>query len=539
MSKHIEFGYNARKKLQKGVNTLADAVKVTLGAKGRNVVIQGQYAAPHVTKDGVTVARSIELVDPVENMGAEMIKEVASKVVNETGDGTSSSCLLAQSIVNKGIKALSQRKLLGLLAPRYINTMDVKRGIDKAVEHVVEYLTLLSEKVSHDNKRIEQIATISANGDSEIGSFIAQAMTKVSTDGVIQVEEAKGTVTYVDVVEGVQFINGLLSPYFVTNNEKLTAEFDNALIFLYGKKVATTKEILPVIELGLKSGRPLVLIADDFENEVIATLAQNRVQKGFQIAAVKSPSYGEKRKNLMEDLALVTSGTLINEEKGREISDFKMSDFGEAERIIISRERTTITGGAGDKETIDKRISELKEQIENSKQEFDDKETKDRISKLAGGVAVIYVGANTDTEMKEKKDRIDDALAATKAAVEEGIVAGGGVALLSFLKTENRGKSLPKDQRLGYDILISSLKDPLKQIAENSGRRGEQIVRQVQAMEYPMGYDAKEDAFVNMLEAGIIDPVKVTRVALESAASIASLILTTETTVSLLDKEKK
>ena len=534
MSRQIKFGSDARGKLQKGINELANAVKVTLGAKGRNVIIQGEYAAPHVTKDGVTVARNISLPDPIENMGAEMIKEVAAKAVEETGDGTTTATVLAQSIVNEGVKVLSKKRF-GFLSPDYINTMDVKRGIDKGVEHVVDYLKILSEKVAHDNERIGQIATISANGDSEIGEIIAKAMAKVSNDGVISVEEAKGTETYVDVVEGVQFVNGLLSPFFITNQEKLTAEFENPLIFLYSKKVANTKEILPVIEAGLKTGRPLVLIADDFEGEVIATLAQNRIQKGFQIAAVKSPSYGEKRKNLMEDLALITGGT-VSEEKGLNPKEFAPSMFGEAAKVSISKERTTIVDGAGNKEDIQDRIKQLKENIENSTQEFDDEMTKERISKLVGGVAVIYVGANTEVEMKEKRDRIDDALAATKAAVEEGIVAGGGIALFSFLKTENRSRRLPKDQRLGYDILMKAIQEPLKQIAENSGLVGNKVLKHLSKTEYPIGYNSKEDRYEDLLKAGIIDPVKVTRVALESAASIASLILTTEATISNLNK---
>ena len=534
--REINYGHDARKKLQSGVNQLADAVKVTLGAKGRNVIIQNEYAAPHVTKDGVTVARSISLPDFIENMGAEMIKEVAAKAVEETGDGTTTATLLAQAIVNYGIEQISRRRLFGLLPPKYVNTMDIKRGIDLAVEHVTEYLALLSEKVSHDNERIGQIATISANGDEEVGMYIAQAMAKVSNDGVITVEEAKGTDTYVDVVEGVQFINGLLSPYFVTDNEKLTAEFDNPLILLYGKKVNNTKEILPAIELGLKSGRPLVIIADDFEGEVIATLSQNRVQKGFKIAAVKSPSFGEKRKNLMEDLALVTNGTLYNEENGMDINTINIDDFGTCVKTSISKERTTIIDGAGSSEDINLRISQLREQIENSKQEFDDEIIKDRISKLTGGVGVIYVGANTETEMKEKKDRVDDALAATKAAVEEGIVAGGGIALLSFLRTENRSRRLPSDQRKGYDILMTAIQEPVKQIAANAGVKPELVLNDLSGMNYPVGYNAATDNYEDLLKAGIIDPVKVTRVALESAASIASLILTSGATISNLKK---
>ena len=528
--KEIKFKDEARRGLLNGINKVADTVKATLGAKGRNVVIQSDYAAPHVTKDGVTVARSISLPDPVEDMGAQMIKEVAAKAVEETGDGTTTATVLAQAIVNEGHRILSNR----LWWERDINPMDVKRGIDKGVEEVVDYLRLISEDVAHDNERIGQIATISANNDEEIGSLIAEAMKKVSIDGVITVEEAKGTKTYVDVVDGVQFVNGLLSPYFVTNQEKMTAELENPLIFFYSKKVSNTKEILPIIEIGLTTGRPLVIVADDFEGEVIATLAQNKIQKGFHIAAVKSPSFGEKRKNFMEDLAMVTGGTVVSEEKGIKIEDFNESYFGESDKVSISRERTTIVGGKGKREDIDNRILSLKSQVENSTQEYDDIEIKDRISKLAGGVAVIYVGANTEVEMREKKDRIDDALSATKAAVEEGVVAGGGVALLNSLKILDLRIPDNKDQAIGIKILRKAVQSPLKQIAENSGLNGKKVVKTIIGLPYPMGYNSKEDRYEDMLEAGIIDPVKVTRVALESAASIASLILTTEATISNL-----
>lgn len=529
MSKEIKYGVDARKSLKAGVDKLANAVKVTLGAKGRNVVIGGKYSVPQVTKDGVTVARGVSLVDPVERMGAEMVKEVAAKAVEETGDGTTTATVLTQAIVEEGFKVLTKKRF-GILPTPYINTMDVKRGIDKAVEDVVDYLKTISEDVSQDNNKIKSIATISANNDELIGSLIAEAMRKVSNDGAITVEESKSTDTYVDVVEGVQFVNGLLSPYFVTNPEKVTAEFDNPLIFLYGKKVGNTKEILPIIELALGTGRPLLIIADDFEGEVIATLAQNRVQKGFQIAAVKSPSFGEKRKNLMEDLAVLTGGVVVSDEKGITPAQFTMEMFGQSSKVSVSREKTTIVDGAGDSLDISTRISQLKEQIDNSSQEFDDSILKDRIAKLSGGVAVIYVGANTDVEVSEKKDRIEDALAATRAAVEEGVVAGGGVALLSFINSYQRGckPNLKGDQGIGYEILCKALRAPLTQIANNAGLKGTKVVDKVLNNAYPFGYDAKTDTYKNMLHAGILDPVKVTRVALESAASIASLILTTE-----------
>jgi chaperonin GroEL len=532
MSKTISYGSDAREKLRIGVDKLANAVKVTLGAKGRNVVLQGDYSSPQVTKDGVTVARGISLKDPIENMGAEMVKEVAAKAVEQTGDGTTTATVLAQAIVNEGLKVLTKKRF-GILPPKFINTMDVKRGIDTAVERAVDHIKRLSKDVSKDIEKIRQIATISANNDEEIGELIAKAMEKVSIDGVITVEESKGTNTYVDTVEGVQFVNGLLSPYFVTNQEKVTAEFDKPLILLFGQKVSSTKELLPIIEKGLATGRPLVIIADDFEGEVIATLAQNRVQKGFQIAAVRSPSFGDKRKNLMEDLALITGGTVVSEEKGIKTGDFISEMFGTCSNITISREKTTIVDGAGQKVEIQERIRQLKEQIENSTQEFDDIATKDRIAKLAGGVAVIYVGANSEAEVSEKRDRIEDALAATKAAVEEGIVAGGGVALLDFVaESKFYDFGLNTDQRIGFNILVNSLKAPLRQIAQNAGKVGDKVVSNVLALGYPMGYNAKTDTYANMLDSGIIDPVKVTRVALEAAASVASLILTTEATIS-------
>jgi chaperonin GroEL len=536
MSKEIYYDVDARRKLKNGVDKLGNAVKVTLGAKGRNVIIQGDYSAPHVTKDGVTVARSISLPDAVENMGAEMVKEVAAKVVDLAGDGTTTATILAQAIISEGVEVIDSHRtpwwMFWNKKNRAVNPMDLKRGIDKGVEVVTRFLDAMSEKVSHDSERIKQIATISANNDESIGEIIAEAMAKVSNEGSISVEEAKGNETYVEVVEGLEFVSGLLSPYFVTNPEKATAEFDNPLIFLYGGKIPNTKMILPVIELGLQSGRPLLIIADDFEGEVIATLAKNRVQKGFQIAAVKSPSFGENRKNTMEDIALVTGGTVLNEEKGIEIKDFTKEMFGESEKTVITRENTTIIGGYGDKEEIQNRIKQLKAQIEESKQEFDDEILKKRIAKLVGGVAVIYVGGNTEVEVKERRDRIDDSLSATRAAVEEGIVAGGGIALLACLGALLNTKVDNEDQLKGVDILFKAIQEPARQIAQNSGLNGMEVVKECLELEYPMGYNSKEDRYENMINAGIIDPKKVTRVALESAASIASLLLTTEATIS-------
>lgn len=534
MSKEIKYSKEARLELAKGVNALADAVGATLGAKGRNAILQRDYGAPHVTKDGVTVAMEIELPHPIQNMGAQMIKEVAAKAAEEAGDGTTTATILAQYMINRGLEELNKRR--GLLKNRQTNPMDLKRGMDKAVNLINTFLTSVSQKVTHDNEKIKQIATISANNDAFIGGLIAKAMSKVSIDGDIRVEESKNTDTYVDVVDGVQYITGLLSPYFVNNPEKMTTEFDNPLILMYGKKVGNTREILPAIELAIGEGRPLIIMADDFEGEVIHTLVQNRVKKQYQIAAVKSPFFGDKRKNSMEDLSILLGGTYISEEKGVSMKDFTMEMFGTAERVIMSQDKTTIMNGSGDKLLIQERIDSLRSQIEDSTQEWDDNELKSRISKLNGGVAVIYVGANTEVEMKEKKDRIDDALAATKAAVEEGIVAGGGVTLfkaideLEYVVVDN------KDQQIGVDIVKGALEVPISQIAKNSGIPPEEVLAEVISMGYPYGYDAKNDIYVDMFKAGIIDPKKVTRVALESAVSVASLILTTEVTVSNLIK---
>ena len=530
MAKGIKFKIDARDSLQRGVDKLANAVKPTLGAKGRNVVIQSDYASPHVTKDGVTVAKSISLEDSVEDMGAEMVKEVAIKVVNLAGDGTTTAIILAQAIIKEGIKILRGSGKFSLFGSNHVNPMDLKRGIDKTVSYIVEHLESISEDVSQDIDRIKQIATISANNDEEIGSLIAEAIYKVTTDGVITVEEAKGTETSIDIVEGVQFVNGLLSPYFVTDKDKETAEFEDPYILLYGKKVASTKEILPAIELGLKSGKPLLLIANDFEGEVIATLAQNKVQQGFRIAAVRAPSYGDNRKDFMEDLALITNGEVITEERGVDMKDFTIDMFGTCDKISSGRERTTIVGGHGSPDAVKERVEYLKQQIENSKQEFDDEALRKRVSRLSGGVGVIYVGANTETEMKEMKDRIDDALSATRAAIEEGVVVGGGVALLSFLR-KPRLKLDNKDQSLGRDLLCKAIQEPLKQIAINSGLNGGEVVDKCISLGYPYGYNAKTNEYSNLIDDGVIDPLKVTRVALESAASIASLILTTDVAV--------
>jgi len=538
MSRDIKFGHDARTKLQSGVDKLANSVKVTLGAKGRNVIIQREHNTPHVTKDGVTVARNIALPDPIENMGAEMVREAASKAADTAGDGTTTATILAQAIINGGMKVIKPRLgLYGKLFPKkHINPMDLKRGIDKGVEAITLKLDQMAEKVSHDNKKIRQIATISANNDSDIGGLIAEAMAKVTADGVVTVEESKNTSTFIDVVDGMKFKSGLLHHTFVTNPEKILGEYENPLYYLTDKKVDTTAEIKDVIEKGLATRRPLVIIAPDFEGEVLMTFAQNIVQKGFKIIAVKAPSYGEKRKEMLEDLAIFTGATVVREEMGLNLEDFDVNMFGESSKISISRSDATIIGGKSEEGAVDKRIAELKSQIDNKTQEWDDKEIKARIAKLNGAVAVIYVGANTDVEMREKKDRIDDALYATRAAVEEGVVAGGGIALIeasSILKNLNRSlKNL--DQKRGVRVLERALQEPLIQIAENSGLNGVAVVNMVIQSGYPIGYDAKANDFANLLDRGIIDPKKVTRVALESAASVATMILTSESSVSII-----
>ena len=541
MSKEIKFNSDAREALKRGVDKVANAVKVTLGAKGRNVIISRNYSAPHITKDGVTVAREISLPDPIENMGADMIKEAAGRTVNEVGDSTTTTTVLAQSIIAGGIKMIDNYtpSFKNLFSVSSVNPMDLKRGIDKGVKAIITRLDQITKEIKSDSQSLIDIATISANNDSEIGFIIAEAMRKVSVDGVVKVEESKSTNTYIDVVEGAQFVNGLLSPYFVTNSQKGIAEMEKPLIFFYDKKVANTKEILPVIELGLKTGRPLVIIANDFEGEVIATLSQNRVKKGFRIAAVKAPSFGDKRKNYMEDLALTTGATVVSEEKGLSVSDFNMHFFGESEKIVISPERTTIIGGAGSKELIEARIDNLKNQADEAKQEIDEKDFRDRIAKLVGGIAVIYVGANTEVEMNEKKDRIDDALSATRAAIEEGVVAGGGVTLINCLNVLKNVVVDNRDQQLGVDILREAIKSPMYQIAENSGLDGNRVVKKAIKLGYPIGYNSKEDRYEDMIKAGIIDPKKAVRVALESAASVASLIITTEATISDIIETKK
>ena len=535
MSREIEYNKSARKKLQAGADKLANAVKVTLGAKGRNVIIEKEYGSPHVTKDGVTVAKNIGLPDPVENMGAEMVREAASKAANEAGDGTTTATVLAQSIIVESIKVLDGKK--SFWGFKECNPMDLKRGIDKGVAAIGNRLEEMSEKISHDNDRVRQIATISANSDSEIGSLIADAMAKVTTEGIITIQESKGTNTFVDVVDGLKFVNGLLHPIFVNNPQKVTGEYQDVNIVFFHDKIGTTKDFIPVIEKGLKLNKPLVIVANDFDGDVIMTFAKNKAEKGLNIIPVKAPAYGELRRDTLEDLAIFTGGTLITQESGITPETFDESMFGTAKKITISKETTTIIEGGGSQEEINSRIEDLKEQIDDKTQEWDDKEVKSRIAKLRGGVAVIYVGANTDVEMVEKKDRVDDALAATRSAVEEGIVAGGGIALIEASNIINSLNLPNRDQKIGAEILRKAVQAPIKQIAFNSGLDPEKVVKEVKEMGYPYGYDSKEDSYKDMLKAGIIDPKKVTRVALESAASVATLIFTSEATVSLIRKD--
>ena len=518
MAKDIKFDIDARDGLKRGVDALANAVKVTLGPKGRNVIISKSYGAPQVTKDGVTVAKEIELEDPLENMGAQMVKEVASKTNYLAGDGTTTATVLAQAIVKAGLKNVAA----------VANPMDLKRGIDKAVLAVTEELEKRSTAVGDSSKKIEQIASISANNDHSIGELIAQAFDKVGKEGVITVEEAKGTDTYVDVVEGMQFDRGYLSPYFVTDADKMTADLSNPYVLLFDKKISNLQEILPILEPVAQSSRPLLIIAEDVDGQALATLVVNKLRGGLKIAAVKAPGFGYRRKAMLEDIAILTGGTVISEERGFYLENADLTMLGTAENITIDKDNTTIVNGAGDPEAIKARINQIKAQIESTTSDYDKEKLQERLAKLAGGVAVLYVGAPSEIEMKEKKDRVDDALHATRAAVEEGIVAGGGVALvrakslLSSLKTDNA------DEATGVQIVAQALESPLRTIVENAGGEGSVVVAKILENKGNFGYDAKNDAYVDMIKAGIIDPKKVTRVALENAASVAGMILTTE-----------
>jgi chaperonin GroEL len=518
MAKDIHFEVEAREKLKKGVDTLANAVKVTLGPKGRNVVIGKKFGAPHITKDGVTVAKEIELSDAVENMGAQMVKEVASKTADIAGDGTTTATVLAQAIISSGMKSVASGA----------NPMDLKRGIDKAVSSVVKSLKSFSKEVGSDNDKIKQIATISANNDETIGALIAEAMKVVGNDGVITVEEAKGTETEVKTVEGMQFDRGYLSPYFVTNAEKMIVEMDNPYILIYDKKISNMKELLPVLEPVVQSGKSLLIIAEDLDGEALATLVVNRIRASLKIAAVKAPGFGDRRKAMLEDIAVLTGGQVISEEKGLTLEGATLDMLGTAEKIEIDKDNTTIVNGAGNKEDISARVTQIKAQIESTTSDYDREKLQERLAKLAGGVAVLYVGAATEVEMKEKKDRVDDALAATRAAVEEGIVPGGGVALIRASESLETLKGENEDETTGIAIVKRAIEEPLRQIVANAGGEGAVIVQKVREGKDDFGYNARTEVFQDLYAAGVIDPTKVTRIAIENAASIAAMLLTTE-----------
>ncbi len=518
MAKEIKFDIEARDGLKRGVDALANAVKVTLGPKGRNVIISKSFGAPTVTKDGVSVAKEIELQDPLENMGAQMVKEVASKTNDLAGDGTTTATVLAQAIVREGLKNVAAGA----------NPMDLKRGIDKAVKAVVTELGKQSQKVGDSIDKIRQVAAISANNDDTVGELIADAFKKVGKEGVITVEEAKGTDTYVDIVEGMQFDRGYLSPYFVTNSEKMIAELDNPFILLYDKKISTMKDLLPVLEPVAQSGKSLLIIAEDIDGEALATLVVNKLRGALRIAAVKAPGFGDRRKAMLEDIAILTGGTVIAEERGYTLENATIDMLGRAERVAIDKDNTTIVNGAGSSENIKARVGQIKAQLEVTTSDYDKEKLQERLAKLAGGVAVLYVGAPSEVEMKEKKDRVDDALHATRAAVEEGIVAGGGVALLRAKSVLAKVKAVNSDEATGIQIVAKALEAPLRTIVENAGGEGSVVVAKVLESRSSTGYNAKNEQYVDMFRAGIIDPKKVTRVALENAASVSGMILTTE-----------
>lgn len=518
MAKIIKFDTDAREGLRRGVNALADAVKVTLGPKGRNVIIDKKFGAPHVTKDGVTVAKEVDLKDPVENMGAQLVKDVASKTADIAGDGTTTATVLAQAIFNAGLKNVAAGA----------NPMDLKRGIDKAVAQVIKSLKSQSMEMGDDFTKIEQIATISANNDKFIGSLIADAMKRVTKEGVITVEEAKSTDTYVEVVEGMQFDRGYQSPYFVTNADSMEAEMDNPYILIYDKKISSMKELLPVLEQVVQTGRGLMIISEEVEGEALATLVVNKIRGSLKICAVKAPGFGDRRKAMLEDIAILTGGTVISEERGYKLENATIDMLGRAEKLTVDKDNTTIVNGAGNSEDIKARVNQIKSQIETTTSDYDREKLQERLAKLAGGVAVLYVGAATEVEMKEKKDRIDDALAATRAAVAEGVIPGGGVAYVRAIKSLARVSSENLDEKTGIEIIKTSLESPLRQIASNSGVDGSIVVEKVKSSSGNFGYNARLNKFQNMLVAGVIDPTKVARVALENASSAAGMLLTTE-----------
>ncbi len=528
MAKEIIFDIDARDQLKKGVDALANAVKITLGPKGRNVVIDRKFGAPHITKDGVSVAKEVELSDPIENMGAQMVREVASKTADIAGDGTTTATVLAQSIIATGLKNVTAGA----------NPMDLKRGIDKGVATIVANLKTQSQEVGSDNDKIKQVATISANNDSSIGSLIAEAMKVVGNEGVITVEEAKGTDTEVKTVEGMQFDRGYLSPYFVTNADKMIAELENPYILIYDKKISNIQEILPVLEPVAQSGKPLLIIAEDIDGTALSTLVINRLKAGLKIAAVKAPGFGDRRKEMLQDIATLTGGTVISEEQGFKLENATIEHLGTAEKVDIDKDNTTIVNGEGDKEQITARVNQIKAQVETTTSDYDREKLQERLAKLAGGVAVLYVGAATEVEMKEKKDRVDDALSATRAAVEEGIVPGGGVALIRAIESLNDLKGENVDETTGIAIVRRAVEEPLRQIIANAGGEGAVIVQKVIEGKGDYGYNARTEVFENLLDAGVIDPTKVTRIAIENAASIASMFLTTECVIADIPEEE-
>ncbi|MGE6218644.1 chaperonin GroEL [Nubsella zeaxanthinifaciens] len=518
MAKQVRYNVEARDALKKGVDTLANAVKVTLGPKGRNVIIDKKFGSPAITKDGVSVAKEIDLKDPIENMGAQMVKEVASKTADIAGDGTTTATVLAQAIVTAGIKNVAAGA----------NPMDLKRGIDKAVAAVVENLRTQSQTVGEDNNKIKQVASISANNDEVIGSLIAEAMQKVGKDGVITVEEAKGTETEVKTVEGMQFDRGYLSPYFVTNADKMEAELDSPFILIYDKKISNMKELLPVLEKTVQTGKPLLIIAEDLDGEALATLVVNKIRGSLKVAAVKAPGFGDRRKAMLEDIAILTGGTVISEERGYKLENADLSYLGTAEKVVVDKDNTTVINGSGKTEDIKARVGQIKAQIETTTSDYDKEKLQERLAKLSGGVAVLYVGAASEVEMKEKKDRVDDALHATRAAVEEGIVAGGGVAFIRAVASIIDLKGDNEDETTGIAIVRRAIEEPLRQICENAGIEGSIVVQKVKEGTADFGYNARTDVYENLISAGVIDPTKVSRVALENAASIAAMLLTTE-----------
>ena len=527
MAKEIKFNIEAREELKKGVDVLADAVKVTLGPKGRNVIIDKKFGAPHITKDGVTVAREVELEEPMQNMGAQLVKEVASKTGDDAGDGTTTATVLAQAIVNVGLKNVTAGA----------NPMDLKRGIDKAVAAVVEGIKEMAQPVGDDFKKIEDVARVSANNDETIGQLVAEAMKKVKKDGVITVDEAKGTETTIDIVEGMQFDRGYISPYFITDAEKMECVMDRPYILLYDKKISNLKDMLPLLESTVQSGRGLLIIAEDVDQEALAALVVNRLRGSLKICAVKAPGFGDRRKEMLEDIAILTGGTVISEEKGMQLSAATLDVLGTAEKVTINKENTTIVNGAGEKENIAARVAQIHAQIEQTKSDYDREKLQERVAKLDGGVAVLHVGAPSEVEMKEKKDRVDDALSATRAAIAEGIVPGGGVAYIRCIPALRKLKGVNDDEQTGIEIVLRAIEEPLRQIAANAGVEGAVVVQKVSEGKGDFGYNARTDKYENLHAAGVIDPAKVTRVALENAASIAGMFLTTECVIA--DKKEE